>query len=433
MDRHLNVFFPYERPAQHEDQLTRAAMIVMRAVPLARDAMLSRIGVRQSGRLPAPELDIQAARVAAAPAGQAGEDGPGLRELVSVFLSPDEGLDLSAATVAEREGGQRLDGVLRFGGELAVVIESKIVGRAPTAQAEQLRLFGMRPELPSRVVALGWHELLGDWWALLESGLLAPAERVLVEDLFALAEEHFAHLLPFTTLRRAGEHDLRLRRRLVALLRQATGLEDAEPGRDRHPSATVKLDAAGASSTQRITLWQNDGELQLSSWPAELKPQAAALYQADTARRLLDFLALNRGAWHAVPKPHLAYYTSSPDQRLYLTCGLGTGDYVRLWQGEGSAVIGSHAAALVPETLWPWLIDHRCAAPGDDLDAFLRRLAGRPALLRPGIRIWRSWTWQDAARLDEDGKLAGQVRAAAAELLTALGEPLPPACAVTQP
>lgn len=288
MDRHLNVFFPYERPAQHEDQLTRAAMIVMRAVPLARDAMLGRIGVRPSGRLPAPELDIQAATVAASPAGQPGVEAPELRELVSVFLSRDEGLDLSAAPVTDREGGQRLDGVPRFGSELAVVIETKIVGHAPTAQAEQLRLFGMQPELLPRVQALGSHELLDDWWALLERGLLAPAEQVLMEDLIALAEEHFAHLLPFTTLRRAGAHDLRLRRRLVALLREATGLGSAEPGRDRQPSATAKLDAAGTSSTERIALWQKDGELQLSSWPAELKPQAAALYQAGKAQLLLD-------------------------------------------------------------------------------------------------------------------------------------------------
>jgi hypothetical protein len=37
VDRHLSVFLPYERPPRHEDQLTRAAMIVMRVSPLARD------------------------------------------------------------------------------------------------------------------------------------------------------------------------------------------------------------------------------------------------------------------------------------------------------------------------------------------------------------------------------------------------------------
>ena len=55
MDRHLNVFLPYEREPYHEDQLTRAAMIVMRAVPLARDALLARIGALPSVRLPEPE------------------------------------------------------------------------------------------------------------------------------------------------------------------------------------------------------------------------------------------------------------------------------------------------------------------------------------------------------------------------------------------
>ena len=59
MDRHLNVFLPYERSPHHEDQLTRAAMIVMRAVPLARDALLARIGALPSAKLPEPELDMQ--------------------------------------------------------------------------------------------------------------------------------------------------------------------------------------------------------------------------------------------------------------------------------------------------------------------------------------------------------------------------------------
>ena len=62
-----------------------------------------------------------------------------LRRLISVFLSPDEGLDLSAAQIGKRPREQRLDGV-RFGDELVVVIESKIVGRAPTDQARLLRL-----------------------------------------------------------------------------------------------------------------------------------------------------------------------------------------------------------------------------------------------------------------------------------------------------
>ena len=150
--------------------------------------------------------------------------------MISVFLSPDVGLDLSAAVIEERVREQRLDGVLRFGDELVVVIESKIVGEAASDQARLLRLRGVELQ-QSKVIGLGWHDLLEDWWALLERGLLAPAERVLMEDLIAFTEEHFPHLLPFTTLGRAGEHDLRRERRLMAVLREATGIDDVEPDR----------------------------------------------------------------------------------------------------------------------------------------------------------------------------------------------------------
>jgi hypothetical protein len=40
----------------------------------------------------------------------------------------------------ERHGEQRVDGVLRFGGELVVVIESKTVGHAPSDQSRELTL-----------------------------------------------------------------------------------------------------------------------------------------------------------------------------------------------------------------------------------------------------------------------------------------------------
>jgi hypothetical protein len=303
VDRHLSVFLPYDRLAGHEDQLTRAAMIVMRAVPLARDALLARIGAPPSARLPEVELDMQTPHVVVPPPRGADVEPFVLQELVSVFLSPDAGLDLSSGKIQERDGEQRLDGVLRFGSDLAVAIESKVVGLAATQQAEQLRMRGVEVKR-SRIVSLGWHELLEDWWALLERGMLAPAERVLTEDLFGFAEDHFPGLLPFTTLGRAGEHELRRQRRLVALLRAATGFDDVTG--EMHPwaAATLMLDRAlGTTSTQRITLRYEPGHLLLQSYPAELKPQAEAFYKTDRAQRLLDLAAREHDRWHV--QPHL--------------------------------------------------------------------------------------------------------------------------------
>ena len=427
MDRHLNVFLPYERPPHHEDQLTRAAIIVMRALPLARDALLARIGALPSARLPEPELDMQTRHVLESSVFNEAE-GLSLHQLISVFLSPDEGLDLSTAEIEERVREQRLDGVLRFGDELVVVIESKVVGEAPSDQAKLLRLRGVETE-HSKVIALGWHELLEDWWALLERGLLAPAERVLMEDLIAFTEEHFARLLPFTTLGRAGEHDLRRQRRLMALLREATGIDDVEPERRPRGGAAVMLDATiKTKSTQRISLQEQAETLALCTWPAELKPQAEALYRTGRAQRLLDFVAEHPEAWQARPNVHLAFRNAPVAQRLYLHCHLEITEYIHRWSGNDFAQIRAHHYNDIRENLWSWLRERQYAGPEDDqqLDAFLKRLGRRPVHLRPGIEVRRIWPWPHAVDLDERGALASEVRTAVAELLTALDEPLPP-------
>jgi len=223
MDRHLNAFRPYSLAETHEDQLTRAAMIVLRAIPLARTSLLGLLDAGRIEELPAPDCDIQARNV-----GRELEvegETQVIGQLISVFLSPDEKVDFDAGQIVERELEQRLDGVVRFGDELVIVIESKVVGKASTQQATELRLRGAEVE-QSRVVALGWHDLLLAWWNLVESDLLNPTERVLFDDFFEFAEGSFAHLLPFTTIAVAGDTKVRIERRLMSILRQATGLED---------------------------------------------------------------------------------------------------------------------------------------------------------------------------------------------------------------
>jgi hypothetical protein len=430
VDRHLSVFLPYDRPPHHEDQLTRAAMIVMRAIPLARDALLARLGPFSSARLPEPELDMQARDVLHVPMLSESE-GLSLHQLISVFVSPDEGLDLSEAEIEERTREQRLDGVLRFGDELVVVIESKVRGEAPSDQAKLLRLRGVEIR-QSKVTALGWHQLLEDWWALLERGLLAPAERVMMEDLIAFTEEHFAHLLPFTTLGRAGENDLRRQRRLAAVLREVMCAEGVETMRRPEVGAVAMLDAAiGTKTTQRIALQQDGDDLALCTWLAELKPQAKALYQTTRAQKLVDFLDEHSGTWRARPNVHLAFWRAPVSQRLYLNCQLEISEYIHAWSQSDFGEVGAHHYDEIRDTLWPWLQEHHYARPEDDpkLNPFLTLLGDRDAHLRPSIKLCRAWPWAHAVDLDDRGALVTEVRTSVSELLTALDEPLPAAWA----
>ena len=119
----------------------------MRVSPLARDALLVRVGALPSARLPEPELDMQARHVLN-PAGAGAAERLWRHDLISVFLTPDEGLDLSGAEVGVRPGEQRPGGVLRFGEHFAGLLPFTPWPRGRACPA---------PPAPSDGAAAGGH------------------------------------------------------------------------------------------------------------------------------------------------------------------------------------------------------------------------------------------------------------------------------------
>jgi hypothetical protein len=228
--------------------------------------------------------------------------------------------------------------------------------------------------------------------------------------------------------RRADEHDLHDQHGLMAVLREA--IEIDEPTRPS-AGATVMLDAAiRTKSTQRICLQDQAGGLTLLSWPGELQRQAKALYRTGRAQRLLDFVAEHPREWLIEPKPHLGFWNAPSGQRLYLTCRLPASEYATRWAGDDLDQVRSHSRRDIRESLWPWLLERQYADSRDDLELFLRRLGRRrDAHLHPTIEVRRVWPWTQARDLNKRGVLVSAVRAAVTQLLTALDEPLPPACA----
>lgn len=413
MNRHLNVFTRYERVDRHEDQLTRAAMIILRLIPAAREALLRLIDAPGLSQLPsAGHVDMQTSEILA----QTDAEGE-LEELVSVFLVPDENRPDIAQEVVASERGQRLDGVLRFLPDLVVVIESKITEGADDRQMRHLN-FGDTPPRRSRTKTVYWHALLEAWWRLGDLGLLAPAEELLVQDLFDYAEEHFPGLLPFTTLRRARGHDGRIARRLRAIALLATGFAP----RDR--TCYVMLDEhLGTVSVQRVELSASDGELRVEMWPGETNSQAQHLYAAGRAEHLagLD----GQDGWAIIPNAQLSFRNAQWTNRLYLDCwDLPIATYAKQWsEGDMDWVMQYDVRSLRKE-LWPWLLSRGYAKRSDDLAGFCERLGNRPAYMRPGIAIRRVWPLDAAEELDERGALITEIRAAINQTLAILEEPL---------
>ncbi|MGH3301966.1 MAG: HNH endonuclease [Streptosporangiaceae bacterium] len=154
-------------------------------------------------------------------------------------------------------------------------------------------------------------------------------------------------------------------------------------------------------STQRLWISELAGGVVLATWPAELAPQAHYLY----GRRLGSALvaaAIERG-WTVEPSPHLAYHTASPGRRLYMHPSVALLDYVACWEDEDALRrVGNYTREDVEHELWPWLKQRGFADDGDDavLLRFLDEFLGNwPALMRPGLRFRRVWTFAEAAEL----------------------------------
>ena len=431
---HLNVFEPYRDLGRgHEDQLTRAAMIVLRLVPLAREALLHEIGEPSQSHLPDCTIDLQAAHLVD-PSEEGASNGKVQRgRLVSVFLTPDFEPPEIGEDVTDTDRGQRFDGVLRFDPDLVVLLESKVCRKWAKRNGHrvgELNLGGVR-FAQRRTCLLRWHDLLEAWWRLAEIGVLSPAEHALVQDMLGYAHQDFGHLLPFGSLRRVGADPTRRKWRLRSLLREATGIEPERVG-----LVHVRLDSAlGALSLQRAALdIDEDDRLTLHMWPGELKPQAEHLYAAGHADRLCELAASMQGAadgssppaWRVEPQPLLGFRNAPRRTRVYLTCTLDAPTYARRWEGEDWSHVGAHHRNSIRTELWPWLLQRGYASERDAerLDPFLRALGRRFAHLRPSMHVARSWSWTDAERLEDEGRLVGEIRDSVNAVLGALEEPL---------
>lgn len=198
---------------------------------------------------------------------------------------------------------------------------------------------------------------------------------------------------------------------------------------DRRGSFAM-LKPARIRSTQRLAIGDVGGGIMVFTWPGELIEQAEHLYTAGRGHRLLE--AADVGGWEVDTRPHLAFWLSSPDERLYMNPHptMDAATYVERWSGADGTQIGAHPSDAIRSEVWPWLLKRGYTSPQDEpeLDPFLDRLEkrNRDAHLRPGLRLLRRWERDEVATLRARHQLAGVVRKAVNQLLRTVDDPLLP-------
>lgn len=408
----LNFFQPYERlPPGHENQLTRALLLVLRLSPMAHAAWLSLVDPsRRLSSLPPAEFATQRRAIRSA-------DDEEPAELVSVFLTPKAPLEVGIVTESDR--GQVLDAIIDYGGELVVVVENKIA-EADDWQAREINVTGEKvtfgAEQEARVVV--WPDLLEEIAALLERNLVGGAEAGLLTDFQTYTEDHFAGLGPFRRLGLCHGNAYRQARRLRTVLNEATGLESRIDSWG--PMTTILPASAGVAASAYLQVNESGDAVELSVYPADTLTQARAFYgNPEIVERLRQLVIGDGTGWRAEPNFHFGHMRTG---FCWSTASCSLDHYIDTW------VDCIKDTWQVPreewDEFWSWLEKEGFVQPGDraEFDRHFTDTKRSYASPRPGLGVYYRWPITEAEELDGAGKFAGDVWRRLSEVLGALGE-----------
>lgn len=406
MDNRLNFFSPYENAsASHENQLTRAFLVVLRYSPLCHQEWLRLIrSDRNLYDLPKPEFATQRQRIVKRDVNITQSEGiPG----ISVWLAPDASESTKPVEPSERH--QILDGIVMYGTELVVVIENKIVRGSTTDQSNKINLHGSPVIFDAQPRPVKWETLLAILADLMDGGLISGAERTLVTDFLEFVEQHFETIGPYSTLKRCGDSAFRLERRLDMIQGQALKTESGTGSGWRDIEGTSKISMA------RLGLAADRSAVLLQMYPGDTLAQSRAFYGDSTA--VDNVLALRSEGWNMEPNFHWGFMATG---YAWLTTPLTVDAYCSYWKQH----VGETREMPRPEwqTYWSALESQQIvlASEKSEFDAHFTNTKRQKAHARPGLRCEYRWSLEEATRLDQNNKFIDDVRYRVNQLLTAL-------------
>lgn len=409
MDKHLNFFVPYERAAAwHENQLTRALLVVLRYSPMAHQTWLRLVAPeRYLHDLSKAEFATQRQRVLESETEVPdGEAVPG----ISVWLAPDA--EQVNAPIEPSDRQQVLDGIITYGSDLVVVIENKIGWGGVTEQPNRINLHGSPVKFEEKPRSRTWQQLLGVLSDLIERDLVSGAERLLLSDFFDLVEEYFPLIGPYSTLARCGEQGFRVERRLNTILGEVVGTDvgKALGGRDLSGSAKITMAWLRFASDKSTVC--------LGMYPGDTLTQSRALYGDPSAVK--EILALRSDGWRVEPNFHWGFMATG---YAWVKTPLQVEKYCTYWINK----IGTTRELIRSEweTYWGKLeSDQIVEATGKDaFDQAFTRSQRQKIHPRPGLRCEYTWSFSEAQRLDAADNLVKEVRSRLNQMLSALHAP----------
>ena len=409
----LNFFEPFEQlPAWHENQLTRAFLVVLRHSPLAHQAWLRLVVPdRALHELGPAQFRTQQSRIIDAGNRTDEERIPG----ISVIQAADA--PAVSGEIVDSERRAIYDGVIVYGDDLVVVLESKLDGPISDAQARHVNRREANIDFDPTVRSISWRDVLDAFSDLTDSdrALTAGAERAIIEDFLEFCQRHFKGLLPFSTLRRCGGDPQRIKRRLAAVLAGiASDPQDADGN---------KLMLRNCECVERAYLDINrsdtDGATNVGVWmfPADTLGQGRKFWPY--GRKIDGLRELKKSGWNIEPNMHFTYMGTG---LVDLHGGIDINAYLSFWHEHIN-----DTRALLPDEWNNYLnnlIEADIATPSDrfGFDEKFTRTNRHNAVPVPGLMCHKQWDLAFVEQIDDEGQLCELIRETINEMLDALDE-----------
>ena len=416
----LNFFEPYESlPPTHENQLTRGFLVVLKLVPIAHAVWLRMVSDAREGgakplppleRLPTASFQTQTGKIGSTSAAETGLDETSVYA-ISVLQAGELPSDETPAGPSERRAV--FDGVVRYGDDLVLVVESKLDGRFDERQAREITIGEAAWRVDPVRARLRWCDIIAAWRDLLLRDLVSGSERKVLEDFMWLVQHHFPRLQPFSELGacRGSEYLLRLRCKAI--------LDELGPVPAELQPTDASLLLEGARTVKLAALGVDDAEtaVSLKLFPGDTLEQSKALYAHPD--RPDQLLSLRDQGWTIAPNFHFGHMAKG---FVWTTGDIAVEKYVSHWVAQ----IG--ATGQVRSRAWnkyfDELIELHIASEADrkDFHRNFTQTKRSSATPRPGLRVERSWPFESAAQLDRAHRFGRVVHDSINTVLRALGE-----------
>ena len=417
---HLNYFEPYKgKEPYHEDQLTRAFLVILRMIPLVQTTFIDLIRSYQISNKhdrvlpvltePLMKLDNIETQVTSI------NDSQGY--LISLLMTNKDWTSENKIENVDRSA--RYDGVIYFDFDpkWILVIENK--PWSPNVWEEQLNpnIAEENPEIEivEDPVGIDWKEVIERLSALLQKQLVHGAEALLIEDFLIFVDEHFSYLNPFSTFSICKDVPYLIDKRCVKILESIGDVQDKhiELGSNDLPARRIYLSIKQKSD--------NNWCIELKIHPGDTMRQAHALYKILNTDALLN---LNNEGWDIYPNLHFSHIDYSYGAK---NIPLSLKAYINFWKQNPQMIREIKRDSSDFRDFFQQLLQLKLIGQEDVAGLEKNFTETKRSYLRtcPGLSCIYRWDREETLRLDDSKDTFIEVQKKIKILLGTWGQELP--------